>query len=64
MENYKQLKKEIKENQLKKEIKKVERPPTPMDFQNQHSKYGYITKINLHVQCNYHQNSNDIYHRD
>jgi hypothetical protein len=35
-----------------------------MDWQNQHSKNGYPTKSNLHVQHNYHQNPNDIHHRD
>jgi hypothetical protein len=35
-----------------------------MDWQNQHSKNGYTTKSNLHVQCNSHQNPNDIHHRD
>jgi hypothetical protein len=35
-----------------------------MDWQNQHNKNGYITHSNLHVQCNSHQNSNDIHHRD
>jgi hypothetical protein len=35
-----------------------------MDWQNPHSKNGYITKSNLHVQHNFHQNSKDIHHRD
>jgi hypothetical protein len=35
-----------------------------MDWQNQHSKKGYTTKSNLHVQCNSHQNPSDIHHRD
>jgi hypothetical protein len=35
-----------------------------MDWQNQHSKKSYTTKSNLHVQCNSHQNPNDIHHRD
>jgi hypothetical protein len=35
-----------------------------MDWQNQYSKNGYATKSNLHVQCNSHQISNDIHHRD
>jgi hypothetical protein len=30
----------------------------------QHSKTGYTTKSNLHVQYNSHQNPNDIHHRD
>jgi hypothetical protein len=33
-----------------------------MDGQNPHSKNVYITKSNL--QCNSHQNPNDIHHRD
>jgi hypothetical protein len=35
-----------------------------MDWQNQYYENGYITKSNVHVQCNPHQNSNDIHHRD
>jgi hypothetical protein len=35
-----------------------------MDWLNQHSKNGYTTKRNLHIQCNSHQNPNDIQHRD
>jgi hypothetical protein len=35
-----------------------------MDWLNQHRKSGYITKSNLHVQSNTHQNSNDIHQRD
>jgi acyl-CoA synthetase (NDP forming) len=31
---------------------------------NQHCEKCYTTKINLHVQYNPYQNSNDIYHRD
>jgi hypothetical protein len=38
--------------------------PMLVDWQNQHSKYGYTTKSNLHVQCNSHQNLNDIHQRD
>jgi hypothetical protein len=38
----------------------MERSPMFMDWQNQHSKNGYTTKSNLHVQCNSHQNPNDI----
>jgi hypothetical protein len=32
--------------------------------QNLHSKNGYTTKSNVHVQHNAHQNPNDIHHRD
>jgi hypothetical protein len=35
-----------------------------MVWQNQHSKNGSTTKSNLHVQCNSHQNPNDVHHRD
>jgi hypothetical protein len=35
-----------------------------MDWQNQHSKNGYTTSSNLHVEHNSHQNPNDIHHRD
>jgi hypothetical protein len=35
-----------------------------MDWQNQHSKNGYTTKSNVHAQCNFHQNHNDIHHWD
>jgi hypothetical protein len=35
-----------------------------MDWQNQHSKNDYTTKSSLHIQCNSHQNPNDIHHRD
>jgi hypothetical protein len=41
-----------------------ERSPMFEDQQNQYWENGYITKSNLHVQCNSHQNSNDIPHRD
>jgi hypothetical protein len=35
-----------------------------MDQQNEYCENGYTTKSNLFVQCNSHQNSNDILHRD
>jgi hypothetical protein len=41
----------------------MERSPMLMDGQNQYCENGYITKSNLHVQHNSHQNSNDIHHR-
>jgi hypothetical protein len=53
-ENYKSLKKEMEE----------ERSPMLMDWQNQHSKNGYSTKSNLHIQSNYYQNPNDVHNRD
>jgi hypothetical protein len=57
--NYKPLKKRDRGR-----LQKVERSPVLMDWQNQHNKNGYTTKSNLHVQCNAHENPNDIYHRD
>jgi hypothetical protein len=56
-EKHKPLKKEIKEDRI------LQSSPMLMDWQNQCCKNGYITKSNLHVQCNPHQNSNDIHHR-
>jgi hypothetical protein len=35
-----------------------------MDWQNHHSKNWCITKSDLHVQCNSHQNPNDIHYSD
>jgi hypothetical protein len=57
--NYKQLKK-IDLGRLQ----KVERSSMLMDWKNQHSKTGYTTESNLHIQCNTPQNPNDIHHRD
>jgi hypothetical protein len=34
-----------------------------MDWQNLYCENGYITKNNLHIQCNSHQKSNDIHQR-
>jgi hypothetical protein len=45
-------------------LQKVKRSPMLMGLQNQHSKNSYTTRSNLHVQCNSHQNPNDIHHRD
>jgi hypothetical protein len=42
----------------------MERSPILMDWQNQHSKSGYITRSNLHVQCNSHQNPHVIHHNN
>jgi hypothetical protein len=42
----------------------MERSPMLMDWQNQYCENVYIAKSNLHVQCNCHQNFNDIHHRD
>jgi hypothetical protein len=52
-ENYKSLKREIKENLEDGKI-----------TQTQHCENGYTTKSHLHIHCNLHQNSNDILHRD
>jgi hypothetical protein len=41
----------------------MERSPVLMDWQNQDWEKDYITKTALHVQCNLHENSNDINHR-
>jgi hypothetical protein len=56
-ENYKLLKKKIR-------LQKTENSPMLMDSQDQHCENGYITKSNLHVQHNFHQNSNDTHQRD
>jgi hypothetical protein len=42
----------------------MQRLPMLMDWYNQHSKNTYTTKSNLHIQCNSHQNPNDIHQRD
>jgi hypothetical protein len=57
-ENYKE-----KRNQ-RRLLQKLEWSPMLMAWQNQHSNNGCTTKSNLHVQCNSHQNPNDIHHRD
>ena len=38
----------------------MERSPMLMDWLDQHCKNGYLTKSNLHIQFNPHQNSNSI----
>jgi hypothetical protein len=35
-----------------------------MDWPNQNCENGHNTESDLYVQCNPHQNSNDILHRD
>jgi hypothetical protein len=42
----------------------MEGPLMLMDSQNHYCENGYITKSSLHVQCNYHQNFNNIHHKD
>jgi hypothetical protein len=37
---------------------------SPMTDKNHHSENDYPIKSNLHVQCNSHQNTNEIHHRD
>jgi hypothetical protein len=58
MENYKPLKKESKKTTEGGKISML------MNLRNQHSKNGYNTESNLPVQCNSHQNPNDIHHKD
>jgi hypothetical protein len=41
----------------------MERSPLLIGWQNQSSKNGYTTNINLHAQHNFHQNLNDIHHK-
>ena len=38
----------------------MERSPMLMDWQDQYSKNGYLAKSNLQIQCNPHQNSNEL----
>jgi hypothetical protein len=49
---------------MKEDYRRWKDSPTLMDGQNQYCENGYITKSNLKVQYNSHQNSNDIQHRD
>jgi hypothetical protein len=42
---------------------KTERSPMIIDWQNQHCENDYTAEVSLHVQCNPHQNSNDILQR-
>jgi hypothetical protein len=42
----------------------MERALMLMYGKTQHSKNGYITESNIHGQCNSHQNSNGIHHRN
>ena len=41
----------------------MERSPMLMDWQDHHSKNGYLAKSNLKILCNPHQNSNSILQR-
>jgi hypothetical protein len=43
---------------------KIERSPMLIGWQNQYCENDYTTKRNLHVQCNPHQNSSYILHKD
>jgi hypothetical protein len=52
------------EERDQRELQKVERSPMLMGWQSQHSKNGYTTKSNLQIQENFHQNPNDIHHRN
>jgi hypothetical protein len=49
---------------LKKKNQNMEGDPMLMEQQNQYCKNDYMTKSNLYVQSNTHQNSKDIFHRD
>jgi hypothetical protein len=42
----------------------MERLPMFMDWQNQYCENGYTTENNLQIQCNAHQNPNDILYRN
>jgi hypothetical protein len=42
----------------------MERSPVLMDYRTNIVKMAMLQKSNLHVQCNSHQNPNDIHHRD
>jgi hypothetical protein len=57
------LSKEVKDlySESYKLLKEMETSPMLMDWQNQYEN-GY--QSNLHVECNSHQNSNHIHHRD
>jgi hypothetical protein len=63
-ENPLQWKVQVIEERTQRRLEKMERYPMLMDWHNQYCENGYITKSNLHVQCNSHWNSNDIHHRD
>ena len=43
-------------------FQKMERSPMLIDWKDQYSKNGYLTKSNLQIQWNPHQNSNSILH--
>jgi hypothetical protein len=58
-DKYTSLKKEIKED-----IKRCRDLKRIIDQKNQYYENGDTTKSNLFVQCNSHQNSKDILHRD
>jgi hypothetical protein len=58
-ENYKPLKKEIEEG-----YRRSKDLPCSWIGRLHTEKNVYTTESNLHVQCNTHQNSNDIHHRD
>jgi hypothetical protein len=40
----------------------MKRSPMLMGWQNQHCENGFTTRRNLHVQCSFYQNPNDILH--
>ena len=55
-ENYKTLMKETKHKQM-------ERYSMFLGWKNQYCENDYITKSNLHIQCNPYQMTNSIFHR-
>jgi hypothetical protein len=52
------------EERNQKRLQKMVRSPMLMDWLNQYCENGYLTKSNLLVQCNPHQNYNEIHHGD
>ena len=54
--NFKSLKKEVGEDLRR------WKDPMLMDWKVQHCKNGHLTKSNLQIQCNPHQNSNPVLH--
>jgi hypothetical protein len=55
--------KTVSHSKIQRKLQKEERSPMLTEWQNLYCENGYITKSNLHVQCNPHQNSNGIHHR-
>jgi hypothetical protein len=51
-------------NHWRKKLKNTSEEDMLMDWPNQNCENGHNTESDLYVQCNPHQNSNDILHRD